>query len=77
VGQATSQSLIWTYYQGMVKVMARANRLSRRKRVRLLAVLDALARRPRTRPVRDVDAELRAVRAARRRAGRRSQLPLT
>jgi hypothetical protein len=55
----------------MVK-KARAVRLSQSERVNLLGVLDALARRSAGRTARAVDAEIRAVRTARRRGGRRS-----
>jgi hypothetical protein len=58
--------------EAVAEYAARADRLSEGERVRLLGVLDALAARPPTRPARDVDAELRGLRAARRRGGRRS-----
>ena len=58
--------------EAVAEYAARADRLSEGERVRLLGVLDALAGRPPTRPVRDVDVELRGLRAARRRGGRRS-----
>jgi predicted transcriptional regulator len=58
--------------EAVAEYAARADRLSEGERVRLLGVLDALAGRPPTRPARDVDAELRSLRAARRRGGRRS-----
>jgi Ribbon-helix-helix protein, copG family len=51
---------------------ARADRLSERERLRMLSVLDTLRHAPLSRPAGDVDAELRAVRSARRRGGRRS-----
>jgi hypothetical protein len=51
---------------------ARADRLSERERTHLLGVLADLAGRGATRPAREVDAELRALRAARRQGGRRS-----
>ena len=51
---------------------ARADRLSERERLRMLAVLDTLRHAPVSRQAGDVDAELRAVRSARRRGGRRS-----
>jgi metal-responsive CopG/Arc/MetJ family transcriptional regulator len=50
---------------------ARADRLSERERVRMLAVLDKLVRTQPTRSVKDVDKELGAIRAARRGGGRR------
>ena len=50
---------------------ARADRLSERERLHVLGVLDRLrAARP-TRPAKEVDAEIAAVRAARRQGGRR------
>jgi metal-responsive CopG/Arc/MetJ family transcriptional regulator len=50
---------------------ARADRLSERERTHMLAVLDKLIQTQPTRAARDVDTELRAIRAARRRGGRR------
>ena len=50
---------------------ARADQLSDRERRETLAVLDRLRRTKPSRPARAVDAELRAVRAARRAGGRR------
>jgi hypothetical protein len=50
---------------------ARSDRLSGGERVRLLGVLDRLQRAKATRPAREVDAELEALRRARRRGGRR------
>ena len=49
----------------------RVGRLSEQERVRMLAALDAIVKRRPTRPVADVDEELRAIRTARRRGGRR------
>jgi hypothetical protein len=51
---------------------ARADRLSERERLDLLAVLEKLGTAPPTRTARAVDAEIKAVRAARRQGGRRS-----
>lgn len=51
---------------------ARADRVSERERLRRLAVLDSLRTAPRSRTGAAVDAELRAIRAARRSGGRRS-----
>jgi Arc/MetJ-type ribon-helix-helix transcriptional regulator len=50
---------------------ARADRLSERERLQVLGVLDRLRGTKPTRAARDVDAELAAVRAARRQGGRR------
>jgi Ribbon-helix-helix protein, copG family len=49
----------------------RVGRLSDRERLRLLAALDRIAQRRPTRPAAEVDEELRAIRMARRRGGRR------
>ena len=54
---------------------ARKDRLSERERLRLLAVLDRLHDAPVTRSEQSVDAEIRAVRAARRHGGRPGQTP--
>ena len=58
--------------EAVAEYAARADRLSEGERARLLGVLDALAARPAGRSAREVDAEIRAIRAARRRGGRRS-----
>jgi metal-responsive CopG/Arc/MetJ family transcriptional regulator len=50
---------------------ARADRLSERERARLLAVLSRVQESAPTRSAGDVDAEIRAIRRARRRGGRR------
>ena len=50
---------------------ARSDRLSERERLHAMGVLERLRDAKPTRPVTDVDAELRSVRAARRRGGRR------
>jgi hypothetical protein len=49
----------------------RVGRLSERERLRMLAALDSIAQRRPTRPAVEVDEELRAIRMARRRGGRR------
>lgn len=54
---------------------ARKARLSERERLRLLSVIDRLRDAPVTRSEQSVDAEIRAVRAARRRSGRTGQTP--
>jgi hypothetical protein len=51
---------------------ARADRLSERERLDLLALLEKLGAAPPTGTARAVDAEIKAVRAARRQGGRRS-----
>jgi hypothetical protein len=50
---------------------ARADKLSPEERQRLLAVVDRIMKEPPTRPQAEVDAELREIRAARRRWARR------
>src|SRR5262249_53960430 len=50
---------------------ARADKLSESERQRMLAALDRAMGRPPSRPAAEVDAELRDIRAARRRWGRR------
>ena len=50
---------------------ARTDRLSERERAHLLGVLERLRDAKPTRPAADVDAELAAIRAARRTGGRR------
>jgi len=51
---------------------ARAGRLSEDERRRMLRSIDAFLAQPPTRPASAVDRELRAVRLARRRGGRRA-----
>jgi predicted transcriptional regulator len=58
--------------EAVAEYAARADRLSEGERAHLLGVLAALAARPSSRPAREVDAEIRGVRLARRRGGRRS-----
>ena len=50
---------------------ARADRVSERERLRTLTILEGLRKAPASRPAAAVDDELRAVRAARRKGGRR------
>jgi Ribbon-helix-helix protein, copG family len=50
---------------------ARADKLSEAERQRMLAVLDRVMRQPPSRDAAEVDAELREIRAARRRWARR------
>jgi len=52
----------------------RVGRLSERERLQMLAALDAVIGRRPTRPAREVDLELREIRAARRRGGRRHRV---
>lgn len=57
--------------EAVAEYAARSDRMTERERLHALAVLDKL-RGPASRSARDVDAELRAIRAARRTGGRRS-----
>jgi predicted DNA-binding protein len=50
----------------------RVGRLSERERLRMLRILDEIASRRPSRPLGQVEAELKQIRAARRRGGRRS-----
>ena len=50
---------------------ARSDKLSEDERQRMLTILDRIRRAPPTRPQSEVDAELREIRAARRRWARR------
>lgn len=50
---------------------ARSDKLSDEERDRMLTVLDRIRQQPPTRPQAEVDAELREIRRARRRWGRR------
>ena len=58
--------------EAVAEYAARADRMSERDRLRALTVLEALRKAPPARDARAVDAELRAVRTARRNGGRRS-----
>ena len=58
--------------EAVAEYAARADRLSERERLRILGVLDRLRPATATRSATAVDAELRAVRTARRQGGRRS-----
>lgn len=49
----------------------RIGKLSEQERLRLLRVFDTIMARPPSRPVAEVDAELKAIRAARKHGGRR------
>jgi hypothetical protein len=58
--------------EAVAEYAARADRMTERDRLRALTILESLRKAPRSRAARAVDAELRAVRAARRNGGRRS-----
>ena len=58
--------------EAIAEYAARVDRLSERERLHLLDALAGIAAARPTRPGRAVDAELRALRAARRHGGRRS-----
>ena len=58
--------------EAVAEYAARADRVSEKERLRALTILDALRRAPASRPAADVDAELRALKAARRKGGRRA-----
>ena len=58
--------------EAIAEFAARADRLTERERLRVLGVLENLKPSPSTRPASEVDAELKAIRTARRQGGRRS-----
>jgi predicted transcriptional regulator len=58
--------------EAVAEFAARTDRLGERERLRVLGILEGLQSAPATRPAAAVDAELRAVRTARRQGGRRS-----
>lgn len=58
--------------EAVAEYAARADRVSERERLRTLGILEKLRPARASRAAGDVDAELRAVRAARRAGGRRS-----
>ena len=58
--------------EAVAEYAARADRVSERERLRTLTVLEGLRKTPASRKAGAVDAELRAIRAARRAGGRRS-----
>jgi hypothetical protein len=57
--------------EAVAEYAARSDRLSERERLRLLGVLERLHAASPSRSARDVEAEIGAIRAARRRGGRR------
>ncbi|HYT68753.1 MAG TPA: ribbon-helix-helix protein, CopG family [Vicinamibacterales bacterium] len=59
--------------EAVAEYAARADRVSERERLRALTILEGLREAPLVRPAGAVDAELRALRAARRRGGHRSR----
>ncbi len=58
--------------EAVAEYAARTDRVSERERLRTLTVLESLRKTPASRAARAVDAELRAVRSARRTGGRRA-----
>ena len=58
--------------EAVAEFALRTDRMPERERLRVLGVLEALKQSPRSRPAAAVDQELREIRAARRRGGRRS-----
>ena len=66
LGRAQSQVI----REAVAEYAARTDRVSERERLRALTILEALRKAPVSRPAAAVDAELRAVRAARRSGGR-------
>jgi Arc/MetJ-type ribon-helix-helix transcriptional regulator len=57
--------------EAVAEYAARADRLSERERLQMLAVLEKLGQTPVSRPARAVDREIDGVRTARRDGGRR------
>ena len=68
LGMAQSQVV----REAVAEYGARTDRVSERERLRTLTILEDLRKAPASRAASAVDAELRAVRAARRTGGRRS-----
>lgn len=58
--------------EAVAEYAARADRVSERERLRMVGILKALRAAPLTRTAAQADAELRQLRTARRRGGRRS-----
>ena len=58
--------------EAVAEYAARADRVSERERLRALTILEGLRKMPASRSAAAVDDELRAVRAARRKGGRRA-----
>ena len=58
--------------EAVAEYAARTDRVSERERLRTLGILDTLRQAPASRTAAAVDAELRAIRSARRSGGRRS-----
>ncbi|HEY7139634.1 MAG TPA: ribbon-helix-helix protein, CopG family [Methylomirabilota bacterium] len=61
--------------EAIAEYAARSDRLSEAERRRMLAALDRAMRRPPSRPAAEIDAEIREIRAARRRWGARRGAP--
>ena len=58
--------------EAVAEYAARADRVSERERLRTLTILESLRKAPASHTAGAVDAELRTVRAARRKGGRRT-----
>jgi len=58
--------------EAVAEYAARADRVGERERLRTVSILTSLKKTPSTRPAKEVDAELDAVRRARRKGGRRT-----
>jgi Arc/MetJ-type ribon-helix-helix transcriptional regulator len=58
--------------EAVAEYAARADRVSERERLRALTILERLRKTPASRPAAAVDDELRVLRAARRKGGRRA-----
>jgi hypothetical protein len=61
--------------EAVAEYATRSDRTSDRERLHVLNVLERLRDTAPTRPAREVDAEIRSLRAARRQSGRRRRLP--
>ena len=58
--------------EAVAEYAARADRVGERERLRTVSILASLKKAPATRPAKAVDAELEALRRARRKGGRRT-----
>lgn len=58
--------------EAVAEYAARADRVGERERLRTVSILASLKKTPATRPAKAVDAEIEALRRARRKGGRRT-----